>query len=287
LFIDDNVVGGNSEEVVIVKSFSGTTVTLETPLAFNHSVGDNVQLMADVLTVDILSFDHDGQIKVAENQYLVPLIGGDWALGTKNVVGEANSRVAAVEEIREYVDVVDASLFPSTGGIAQVNFGRNIAPYESQLTADEAAGSGSVVVDDGSGFLTTNFYVQIGTGTRIIETILVSSRAGNTLTLSSNLLYTHRGGEWVRYFPGEREQVSFNSTETGGANERLVFTNGILFADNHLEGEPVALSGQQAVPSTTGTDYPFYLPSRWEDRIEFLIDLARAAGVRVLVTSDR
>jgi hypothetical protein len=284
LFIDDNV-SGTDEEIVIVKSFSGTTVTLETPLAYNHSVGDNIQILADVLVVDDLAYDHIGRIKEGELQYLVPGIGGDWASGTRNVIGPPNTRVSPVEEIRTYITVVNASSFSASGGYALINFGRNINEFESQLSADEAAGSGSVVVDDGSGFPTANFWVYIGEGTRITETIYVSSRTGTTLTLASNLLFTHRGGEWVRFFPGELEEITYTGTDVG--NKRLLFADGFIFGQSHLNTEPVALSGQRATPTATGTDFPFYLPSRWEDRLEFLIDLARAAGVRVFITADR
>lgn len=286
LFIDDNV-SGTDEEIVIVKSFSGTTVVLEEPLAYNHSVGDNVQLLADVLTIDALSYFHSGRVREYERTYLVPLIGTDWSSGTRNVVGIAYPRIAKIEEIRTYIDVDDASSFTSSGGYVQINFGRSLVDYESQLTSDETAGSGSIVVDDGSGYPTANFYIHVGEGTSIIETIECSSRTGNTLTLSSNLLFNHRAGEWVLYETGEQEQLVYTGTETGGANERLLFADGIILSQNHLDNEPVHLSGQRAIPTNTGTDFPVYFPSKWEDRIEFLIDLARAAGVRVTIISDR
>jgi hypothetical protein len=146
-------------------------------------------------------------------------------------------------------------------------------------------------VVDGSNFPTANFFIHIGEGTRIIETVKAASRTGNTITLTppagNALLFNHRKGEWVRYFPGEQEQIYYSATETGGANERLTFQNGIMFTQDHLEGEPVALSERQAIPTVTGTDFPFYLPSNWRDRIQYLMDLARAAGVRVTINSDR
>jgi hypothetical protein len=294
LFIDDDV-SGTAEEVVLVRSFDPNTniavLDSTTPLANNHSVGDDIQLMADVLTVDILAYDHAGKIKIGEVTRLVPLIGGDWASGGAGaLVGAPNERISQIEEVRSYIDLVDASDFTAAGGFAQINFGRNTAVVESQLAVDEAAASTTIDVVDGSDFPTADFFIHIGVGTRIIETVKAASRAGDTITLtapaSNALLYSHRAGEWVRYFPGEQEQITYDGTETG-ANERLTFSSGIRFAQDHLEGEAVALSGQQALPSITGTDFPFYLPSRWQDRIEFLIDLARAAGVQVIITSDR
>lgn len=288
LFLDDNV-SGTDEEIVIVKSFDGAvTVVLETPLAYNHSIGDKVQLLADVLTVDALAYGQKGQVKQAELQYLIPGIGTDWALGTRDVAGIPNARVAKVEEIRTYITVVDASIFSPDGGYAQINFGRNINKYESQLTANEAAASAFITVDVGAGFPLANFFVHIGVGSRVVETIEVANRAGNILTLADNLYHNHRAGEWVEYLPGEWEEVVYTGTETAPAvNERLLFEPGISFTQDHLYGEPVALSSERAMPINTGTDYPFYLPSRWQDRLEFLIDLARAAGVRVFITTDR
>lgn len=291
LFIGDNV-SGNGEEVVLVKDFSGTTVTLDptTPLVFNHSVGDSIQLMADVLTVDALAFDHAGFIKLGDIQKLVPLIGTDWLAGT-NVVGSPNERYAQIEEVRSYIDIVSAASFSPAGGYAQINFGRNLIVVESQLTVDETAGSTTIDVNDGSIFPTADFFIHIGMDTRIIETVKADLRIGNTITLtppaSNALLYSHKAGEWVRYFPGDREQIVYTGTETGGPNERLTFSSEIRFKQDHLEGEAVAVSDQIALPDRVGNDYPLYLPSRWQDRIEFLIDLARAAGVKVLITSDR
>lgn len=288
LFLDDNG-GGAGEEVVIVRDFTDPVVTLETPLQYNHSAGDDVELMADVIKVDALANDHAGIIKIEDNTKLVPLFGTAWLSG--NVVGTPNDRFAKLEELREFVDLVSAANFPAAGGYAQINFGRNLNCAESTLVANYPAGTFAITVADGSVFPTVNFFIHIGVGTRVIETIKAASRAGNVISLNppatNNLIYGHRAGEWVRYFPGEQEQIVYTGTETGGATERVTFDPSISFDQHHLEGEAVAVSGQQALPTNIGTDFPFYLPSRWQDRIEFLIDLARAAGVKVIISSDR
>jgi hypothetical protein len=288
LFIDDNG-GGGGEEVVIVRDFTDPVLTLETPLAFGHSIGDDVELMADVIKVDTLESDHAGVIKIEDNTKLVPLFGTAWTSG--NVIGSPNTRFAKLEELRDYIDLVSAANFSGAGGFAQINFGRNLNYAESQLVANYPAGTFAITVADGSVFPTANFFIHIGVGTQVIETVKAASRAGNVISLNppatNNLIYAHRAGEWVRYFPGEQEQIVYRGTETGGANERLTFDPRVSFGQHHLEGEAVAVSGRQALPSNNGTDFPFYLPSRWQDRIEFLIDLARAAGVKVIISSDR
>lgn len=363
LFLDNDGTG-TGEEIVEVASVSGTTVSIIGTLAYNHTV-DSVRLLADVLTVDTLAYEHEGQISLTQKLFYVPGVGSFY---TSNPVATIqNDRVASIEEVRSFIDVVDASVLDSTGGRALLNFGREEAPYESQLkldgtgdsfafasptvtltdaaglfTADmvgrqitivgattsgndgtftiasyigptqitwsnlsgaaeaftgnwfvEGPGVGATTlsVADGSGFPTSNFWIIVGQDTRVFEALLVSSRTGNILTLNASYstYFTHQVGEWVKYLPGELEEVFYQGTETGGANERITFDEGyeIKLTDRHMTGEPVALSTSQAVPSEYGEDYPFYIPSSWADRLKFLFDLARAAGVQVVIINDR
>jgi len=371
LYIDDDLTGGGIEEIVIVASVSGATVTLATPVVGNHTGLDRVFLLADVLVIDALANDHDGAIPIADNQKLVPgLFGTDWQSATAPA---QSSRVALLEEVRAYIDVTSAALFPSGGGTAQLNMGREVLPHESRIdqttigplgassfaiagttvtltdagaaftaadvgkllkvrratssgndgtfiitaqggttvsyenasgvtegfagtTVYEVSGmppaAATVTVVDGSGFPTANFWVKIGRGSRIEERVEVASRVGNVLTFAvgtdGDPVYTHGNDAWVSYDPGEQELSTFDTTATGGANERLVFDEelGAYFGQDHFSGEPVDLVTQQAIPRVYGNEYPFYLPSAWADRLEFLFDLARAAGVEVVITSD-
>jgi hypothetical protein len=513
LFLDDDGTG-TGEEVVEVASVSGTTVNIVGTLQYDHT-GDSVLLLADVLTVDTLEYEHAGQVSLAQKLRLVPGVGGDWA---SEAVIQHQDRVASVEEVREWIDVVDASVLDSTGGRVLLNFGREEVPYKSQIelngtgdsfafgasvvtltdaaglftadlvgrkirivgaltpgnnglftiasyvgptqitwnnasgaaelfvdkiqkvwavddtppgnefideTADansatsadfrpfdmtvaqaiddycafgsvqpfgklifdyaggtagiggvvaweywtgsawaaltgvtdnttsftvavadgltvtwtvpadwaalsingefplyyvrarmttiysndphptldqvfvegswfvdgRGAGAATLQVADGSGFPTASFWILIGENARNMESLLVDSRSGNILTLNASYAtyFAHRAGEWIKYIPGELEEVTYDGTETGGANERITFNEGqeIKLLDRHLEGEPVMLSTAQALPSVTGEDYPFYLPSNWANRLEFLFDLARAAGVQVVIITDR
>jgi hypothetical protein len=513
LFLDDDGTG-TGEEVVEVASVSGTTVTIVGTLQYDHTT-DSALLLADVLTVDTLEYEHSGQVSLAQKLRYAPGIGSFW---TSNPVIEHQDRVASIEEVREFIDVVDASVFTSTGGRVLLNFGRELALYESQLeisgTGDSFAFAASVVtltdaaglftadmvgrqirivgattpannglftiasyigptqitwnnaggvaelfsdkiqkvwavdetppgnefidetddansatsadfrpfdmtaaqaigdyctfgsvrpfgklifdyaggtagtvgvvvweywdgsawtalagvtdnttsftvavadgltvtwtipadwatlsingelplyyvrarmttvytndphptldqvfvegswfidgrgagattlrVADGSGFPTSSFWILVGRDARTMESLLVDSRSGNVLTLNASYAtyFDHVVGEWVKYVPGELEEVVYHDTETGGANERITFTEGqeIKLTDRHMDGEPVMLSTAQALPSNRGEDYPFYLPSSWADRLEFLFDLARAAGVQVVIITDR
>lgn len=280
LFIDDNTTGGNVEEIVIVRDVSGTSVTLEDGFANSHSAADNIWLLADVITTDSLAYDHTGLIKYDSRKALVPGEGDDWA--TASSTYETNNRVSPVDEVRDYIKVTSAGSFEPTGGYAILNFGFATLPAESRIATAASAGAGTLTLDDGSAFPATNFFVYIGVGARTLESIEVTSRAGNVLTLSSNILFDHEEGEWVQYRAGAQETLVYSETSTG----QLEFENGVVLANDHMSGEAAMYSTQVAKPSTLGNDYPFYLPSDLQDRLEFVLDLARAAGVEIIFISD-
>jgi hypothetical protein len=167
-----------------------------------------------------------------------------------------------------------------------MNFGRNKCEIRSQVAVDTIVGAVSVTVANGSSLPTTNFWTTIGENLRESESRLISTRVGNVLNFVTATLFPHRAGEWVAYQPGEPEEVFFTSKTTGGT-EHFNFDPPIAFESSHLFGETVVASGHVALPSKYGSDYPFYLPSNWLDRLKFLFDLARAAGVQIVLVSDR
>ena len=380
LFIGDDQTVGAAAEIVIVEEVVGATVTLSTPIQNNHTfpAGDQVRLLADVLVVDALAYDHEGLVPIAQLQNLLPGMFTDTSTSiTPGIIlledRPIGERVATLEEIRAYVDVVSAALFPTSGN-AQLNMGREVLPYESRInqrvvgpiagsafavagttvtltdagaaftaadvgkivkvrratspandgnfiitaqggttidyentapgivegfgatTVYEVSGmppaAATVTVEDGSGFPTANFFVKIGGGSRIAEIVEVASRVADVLTFAvgtdGDPVFLHGNDDWIAYEPGEQEEIPFTDTDTGGANERFIFDEelGHYFDNQHFSGEPVDLVTQQAIPREFGNEYPFYLPSSWEDRLEFLFDLARAAGVKVILTSD-
>jgi hypothetical protein len=283
-----NTLSATAEEVVIATGYNPVThiLSIENALVYNHSINEVVQLMADVLTVDALINDQEGLIPYAQRRVLVPAVGTDWA--SNPTVSIISQNPAVVEELRSYITVASAAAaeFDTAGGFLKLNFGRDKIVVRSQLAATYAAGVAAIVVDDGSLMPAANFSIILGEGIREAESFIVSTRVGNTLNLPTVTIYPHRIGEWVAYLPGEPEEVYYTSKTTGGL-ERFNFSPSIVFANRHLVNEPVAASRTVAIPSKYGTDYPFYLPSSWADRLKFIFDLARAAGVEVVIVSDR
>ena len=289
VFVGNTIPGaGTGEEIVVVTNYNPSThvLTLEQPLVHNHSNAEVISLMADVLTVDALTNDQTGQIPYSQRYGLVPAIGTEWA--SSGTVGNLRTKVAAIEELRSYVNVTSAaaSAFVATGTYVKLNFGRNKPIVRSQLSTGYAAGVTAVVVTDGSSFPAATFHIVLGEGTREAESFIVTTRSSNTLNLPTATIYPHKKDEWVVYPTGDHEEVYYNSKTTGGL-ERLNFSPSIVFAGKHLSGEAVTASRVTALPSKYGTDWPFYLPSSWVDRLQYIFDLARAAGVEVIVINDR
>jgi hypothetical protein len=193
-----------------------------------------------------------------------------------------------VEEIRTQVEVASLTSFPAAGDDVLINHGRQKIPVESRLISVASAGGTVLSLEITDDFPTSGYpyYVEIGVGTDVSELVLVSSNntIADQLNLSTALQFGHPVGEWVRYCPGEQESVTY--TGTLAAPNRLLFSAGIRFAETHLKNEPVTLV-TSGTPSIDGTGYPFYLPLSLIERLQFLIDKGRAAGVQVVLTTDR
>jgi len=282
--------GGANEEIVWVTGvLSGTQLSVFPPTAKVHAGAEVVETVSDVVVLsEPLIYEHVGLIPYAEKLNIFP---GNF---------EEDRKVNQVEEIRTYIDVVDASLFTADGSYAIANFGREVAPLERRMIQTEVPGSGTLILDDTSEFPVAGYPYQISVSIGASrerpadsfprEYLLVTNNnvGTNTFTISPVMDFGHVIGDLVRYEPGEQEAIVYVSTDTApDPDERLNFPSGVRFQNQHLKGEPITLSGRVSRPSTRGFDYPFYLPSSWEERLKYLFDKVRAAGVQVIITNDR
>ena len=214
-------------------------------------------------------------------------------------------RVAADGLVGSYIRIVGATTAGNNGlflvtavpGPTQItynNLGATEAFTGTWRIDGFAADQTALTVVDGSVFPTLNYYVVIGEGLQQAETRRVVARSTNSLQLAVATMYRHAAGETVAVYNGSPEEVFFTSRTTGGP-ERLNFSPSITFDYPHYRagaggpytGESIVQSTQIAIPNKYGSDYPFYLPTRWQDRFEAILDLARAAGVQVVIVSDR
>ena len=279
---------GVRQEVVVVVSIAGGSCTLESPTTVNHLTGDSVELMADVIKLSQpLTYDHDGRIPWSSRLNVTP--------GPLTSV----KRVSLVYEERKWIEVASLTGFPPLGSKIILNFGNDKLPIESGFQTDLSAGSGILILDDTSKFPTSGYpyLVEIDSDAGSIasfwkkrnvrETIDVTLNdpLTNTMTLATPLKESHLTGSLVRYKPGPMVVFPYNSTLTGPA--RLVFQTSLKFERSHVKGESVMLSEVTSIPTARGTDYAFYLPSTWADRLKYLFDRGRAAGVQVVVINEK
>lgn len=272
---------GSNEEIVVVTSISGSNISLDSVTTKSHATSETVELMADCIELSNAIPDTvQGKLKITSRlvRYWTQL-----DIRTPD-------QTSLVEEIRTQVEVASLTSFPSAGSDVLINYGRQKLSVEDQLVTAASAGGSTLVCASTDDFPTSGYpyWVEVGVGTDIAELVLVTSN--NTiadqlnLDASTTLQFAHPVGEWVQHVPGE--QVSVSYTGTLAAPNRLLFSSGIRFSEDHLKNEPVQLA-TSGTPSVYGRGYPFYLPTSLVERLQFLIDKGRAAGVQVVLTSDR
>lgn len=269
---------GANEEVVIVANTSGALVTLEGPCVNNHLVSETVELMADVFELsEPLQFNHNGWIKLNNRKQVDP---EDY---------RTENEVHLIEEKRTSIEVTSTTNFPTAGGVVVVNFGRGLIKVENKLASALSAAGTSVVLEVSDDFPTSGYpyFVVIDPNTVLAERkgVTNNNTGTETLTISPGADFGHPAGAEVQYDPGDTATLEYNGLDS--APDRLTFTAGIRLSGPLLTGTPVVLSSVTASPSTLGFDYPFYLPSLWEDRLRILFDRGRAAGVEVVTIDNK
>jgi len=275
LLIDE---GSLAAEIVIVRLITGGVVYLEEALTQNHLLGATCRLVADVISLGKkLQYSQEGKIPFSDRKLLIPSKYNN------------TDRWVLVEEMRTSIQVASLSGVPANGGIMLINSGDARVPTSNQLAADISAGVTSVTLRSSDSFPTSYpYFVEIDPDTNVSELRQVSNNNTGTevLTFSPALKYAHPKGAWVRYYPGSEERIDFTTVET--SPDRIVFEDGdgVALSEPHLSGSNIVLSAVESLPGHDGFDYPFYLPSSWADRINYIFDRGRAAGVEIEVISD-
>lgn len=253
--------GGANEEIVTVRqNTAGTpgTFTLEGGLANNHSGGETVALLYDVLTVDALTEDH---------------------AGPSFSPSQRGHRVAKVVET---LTVANASALPSSGRV-WLNFGRGRISQRQKLATSAGSGGSTLQVPDSSKYPTTDFPypVRVGEG-RVNEEqhfVTANDTGLNELTISGTLAHTHGTEEYVSYESGAAKTIDY----VGKDGNDLELPPNTTFATQRTKGEAVNLSTGVSLPNREGYGYAFLLPPSSTSCIEALTDLARSAGVQVKI----
>jgi hypothetical protein len=135
---------------------------------------------------------------------------------------------------------------------------------------------------------TSFFTATIGVGLRTEEKVLVTANNTGTdvFTLAGGtygVQYAHATGELVRFEPGGDEVVQYSEIDTNV----LRFSPDIVLQYTHYPVESVIDSSATSDPRTNGYDFPLRMPVDILVRLEYLLDIVRAAGVQVELIVQR
>lgn len=254
--------GGANEEIAVVSlNDSGAdTITLLNALTIVHLAGETIELLNDVLTVDALIYNHAGP--------------------TVNPSKEG----VLVQPYISQITLVSGADFTTTGGSAILNFGNSVVKASSKFVSTLGL---SLVLASTDKFPTTGFPYQVvvGEGTYVEErvTVTANNTGIDTLTLSSALVNTHVLNENITFTPGVPEVVTYSSR----SGNTLLFNTSQILESYHAVGESVILSTNNSEPLANGFSYSLKLPPDPGACAKVLLELARAAGIQVIMIDEK
>lgn len=279
----------DAEVLEVTSTAVGTTLNLSTPASAtyadgsprpspSHAIGARVVLLADLLRISpAAADDHLGNIKYTDRFGLYA----------------PETQVGAADMVRPLYTQATLSLggtdFSPTASDAIFNFGDGVVAAKGKLAAVVTAGATSATLDSSLGFPTTGYpYVitlDVGGGPLLEERLHVTNNNTGTgvLTFSHAAVFSHSSGRRVVFTPGPEENISY-TTRVGAV---LDFVPYIQVDHTHYAMETLAPSVGTGYPGRDGYDFPLRLPVTVQDRVQYIIDLVRAAGVEVTFVSRR
>jgi hypothetical protein len=255
--------GTAREEVAFVaQNDIGThTFTFVSALTHPHNLGDTIELLADVLTFDILTKKH---------------VGPSW---TPTKLGHP---------VHAFVSEIDVGAaltgFSAIGGWLWVNFGKEMVDVRKRIASIISPTSYQLA---STAHLPTSGYpyqVILGDGQAHEEKVFVTTNntATNTLTFQApGAVNTHAVGDYAKFIAGDPEAVAYSATAVGP--NRVTFSPPILFETRHLAGERVMYSPAISESHIDGSSYGFKLPPDPSGCLSALFAMVRAAGIQVKV----
>lgn len=268
------------EVVYVTGTLTGPNrLVLAEPTVQTHAIASSVSLMKDVLTVESLSKNHDGLQTYANRSTNT---GGSAAF-----YYEDSETLTLVNPILPDIELVSVLGMDTSGDRVILNFGDGQIARVDSLSGPEAAGQFDITLVDASDFPSTFPYtIRLGGGLRNEELLQVTGKTGNQLFLGGGaygLQFAHVVGESVSWDPGDPETIEYDEID---GNE-LRFDSGIMLQYTHYPVETVLNSSADSDPDSDGFDFPLRMPDDIRDRLQYLIDIIRAAGVQVAIIEER
>jgi hypothetical protein len=254
--------GGNEEIVTVTDNDAGPgDFSLAAPLALNHAGGESIELMNDVLTFSTgLAVSHAGP---------------SW---TPTRQGQL------VERPYSQISITGAAAFPTVETNVWLNFGKG--RINSRAVYETTIAPTILEFDDTSTFPTTDYPypVRLSAGTYNEETMFVSNNnvGANRLTFTAAPVLTHNKGDYVTFTAGAPAVITYNRRI--GAS--LIFDEPV-YPGHYTTGETVIYSPGMSEPRDDGWSYQFFLPPDPALCLRSVLDLVRAAGVKVEVMTER
>lgn len=265
--------GTPNEEVGYVLNYApGTGVfTLENALANAHTPGETLELITDVLVVSPTTRVHFGAFDFLNKSATFPPLS---TTGRKEQVAPLYSEV----ELATTTGFAD-------GGTILLNFANKRLNFRTSLVASAAPGTTVLQLADTSQFPTSYPYsIVVNPGGFDEENLLVSNNdtALNELTVTATQR-DHDLAEDVLLVTGDTQPFTY----TGVSGSFLTFSPPTVFPGTYWEDTVFTHSPADSVPTIDGFSFPFRLPLDIRVRLQYLVDLVRAAGVEVLFVDQR
>jgi hypothetical protein len=224
-------------------------------------MGETIELLADVLTFDVLTQPHAGPTTS-------PSAWGH-----------------SVEKLISKLTVASGFNFPDAG-IALVNFGKGVLDQRQRITSIVSANVYELAST--ASYPTTGYpyVVYVGDGRHHEERLYVTNNntGTNRLTFTgAGALQAHSVGEYVRFTSGTPEAIEYSSKTVNDLELALPITAGSA----HVVGETVSLSSGESLPDPNGFDFAFFMPPDPLSMVAEVLDWVRAAGVRVTIVTNR
>ena len=269
--------GATSMEVVEVvgTATSPDRLLLSFPAVGSHGIGTRVVLLSDLVRVSpAAADDHLGNSKSTDRfKIYAPL----------------TQTADTVRPVYTSLNVGSTADFSFDGGKAYFNFGSETQIAHSTLTTSVSVGATVLPLVDTSKMPSGGPYIvklDYGNGPLYEERVQVTfnNTGTNQLFLSYPVLWNHAAGVKVVYECGPEENFSYTSTSAG---TNLNFDPRLQVQYTHQLNERVAPTVGTGYPRNNGFDFPFRLPVTAEDRIRFVMELVRAAGVKLTFINKR
>lgn len=267
---------GTSNEEILIVSGTSTGIVVNPATTKPHSIGEKVELLNDVLSVDSLVNVHTGVIDFSDRLTLLP-----------SIPSSAWTSSEFVTVLLSSLPVASTTGFPTSGSLL-LNFGREKAKYTTEFNGATLVGATSAAVILPTGFSASAcpFEVVIEEGTTIEERARCTSVIGNTLYFNNGLFglkYAHADGAKVSVTFGTQEKVGYTSTTPN----TFRFSAPTMLQSGHKVSESVVYSSGFSGPRNTGYDFPLRMPPSLIERLKYVIELVRAAGIKVNFIKSR